>query len=80
MIDTIHDLDLDLDLDFDLHSLLHQTDLEAHDGERDRSDERERHVEEPRGAADDPTPRVVVAVMTGKRRPLVVFDLLLLES
>ncbi len=79
MINTIHDLDLDLG--FDLLSLLHQTDLEAHDGEHDRSDERERHVEEPSGAADGSQPvlRVVVAVMTG-RMPLVVLHCLLLES
>ena len=78
MVNTAHDLGLDLD-DFDLLLLLHQMDFEAHDGERDRSDERERHVkEDPRAAADvEPVPRVVVAVMT----PLAVFHrLLLLES
>jgi hypothetical protein len=71
---------LDLNLDCDLLSLLHQTDLEAYDGERDCSEERERHAEEPRVAADEPVPRVVVAVMTGMM-PLAVFHrLLLLES
>jgi len=50
--------------------------LQAHNGERDRSEERKRHVEVSRVAADEP----VVAVITGMT-PLAVFHhLLLLES
>jgi len=66
MTNAIHDLDLDCDL------LLYQTDLEAHGGERDRSDKR--YVQEPPIAADEPVPRVVIAVMTGLRL-LAVFRL-----
>jgi hypothetical protein len=54
-----------------LLSLLHQTDLEAKDGWRDHSNERERHVEEPPGAADGLVLHVVIAV-TMVERPLLV--------
>ena len=69
-LDAAHDLDLDLDLN--LFLLLHQTDLEAHDDERDRNEERERPAEVSR------TVPQVDAVVT--RRSLVEFRLLLRES
>jgi hypothetical protein len=71
--------DLDLDLNLELFSLVNHTDLEAHDDERDRSDEREPPVDEAHGVAISPVLRVV-AVMAG-RDPLVARRLvLLLES
>ena len=66
----------ELDFDFDLFSLIHYTDLEAHDDERDRSYERESHADEPRGIAISPILRVI-AVMT-RREPLVALNHVLL--
>jgi hypothetical protein len=53
-----------------LLSLLHRTDLEAKDGWRDHDNERERHMEEPPGAADKPVLLVVIAVTMGEEAPL----------
>ena len=66
----------ELDFDFDLFSLIHDTDLKAHDDERDRSYERESHADEPRGIAISPKLRVI-AVMT-RREPLVALNHVLL--
>jgi hypothetical protein len=58
--------------DLVLPGLLHQTDLGADYGGRDHSDKRERPVEGPRGAADEPVLHVAFVVVTTGKKPILV--------